>query len=515
MNPSKNIEASLKWLSTPIQYAKGVGPRLAKLLEKMGVRSFEDMLYHLPFRYMDRRELISIHQVPLGKNQVVMGEVVAAGEVVMGRRGKKIYEVIISDGRGQLSAKYFHYNRSFMKKKFSMGSKFILFGEVGIYHGKKQMVHPEIQSIKEFFDEEDLEEFLGIIPVYSSTEGLAQRQIRKIAQGVVGQIGDFLQESLPREIYEKYSLPNFQESFKNVHYPENGISVSQLQDQNSPYHRRLTFDEFFYLQLGLGLKKQKVQVHQGFKHKPLLELRNKLLHALPFELTPSQIQAVEVIGSRMCQEAPMNVLLQGDVGSGKTLVGMLASLLAVENNYQVALMVPTEILAEQHGKNFRRLLEPLGCRIRVLTASTKEAQRKEILQEMEAGDPLILIGTHALIEEDVSFAKLSLVIIDEQHRFGVRQRMKLMQKAQRPDVLVMTATPIPRSLALTLYGDLDLVLMTELPRGRIPIQTRVMTEKNRPKLYDFIKNKLSEGRQAFFVYPLIEESEKMDLKDAT
>lgn len=515
MEKLEGMESSIKWLKTPIQYAKGVGPRLAKLFEKIGIRSFEDMLYHLPFRYLDRRELSSIHQVPLGKKQVVMGEVVAVGEVAVGRRGKKIFEVIISDGKGQISAKYFRYHRNFMKKKFSVGSKFLLFGEVNLYQGKKQMVHPEVQTIKEFFDEEEMGEFLGILPVYSSTEGLAQGKIRKVAQGVVEQMGTYLKESLPEGISKNYSLPNLCVSFKNVHHPENGISIPSLSEQKSPYHQRLAFDEFFYLHLGLGLKKQKEQVQEGFKHRPLLKLRNQFLHQLPFELTPSQVQAVESISHKMCGEHPMNALLQGDVGCGKTLVGMIASLLAIENGYQVALMVPTEILAEQHGYNFNKFLEPLGVEVRVLTASTKPNQRKKILKEIEEGKPLILIGTHSLIQEDVSFAKLSLVIIDEQHRFGVRQRMTLMKKAKRPDVLVMTATPIPRSLALTLYGDLDLILMTELPRGRVPIQTRVMTEKNRPKLYEFIRKKVEEGRQAFFVYPLIEESEKMDLKDAT
>jgi ATP-dependent DNA helicase RecG len=509
------VEANFKFLETPVQYAKGVGPYLAERFEKLSVRTMEDLLYHLPFRYLDRRSLSSLRELPVGANGVVLAEVHAAGETVMGRSRKKIYEVLLGDGTGYLSAKWFHYRRDYMEGRFKKGAKFIFSGEVSAFRGQKQMVHPEAQSIHEFFDEDELKKHLGLVPIYSTTDGLTQKKIRGLIHEILETQGKSVDETLPGDLLRELEMPGLLESFREIHAPSEQQMPERLNAGTTPYHGRLVFEEFLFLQLGLGLRRRQTEVCQGFRHEPRVGLKNRLLQALPFQLTQSQGKAIDEICYRMCSETPMNVLLQGDVGSGKTLVGMVAALLALENQKQVALMVPTEILAEQHFTNFQRMLQPLGVSVELLTSSTKSQERKKILSGLLEEKPLLVIGTHALIEGDVEFPNLSLAIIDEQHRFGVRQRMQLMNKSRRPDVLVMTATPIPRSLAMTLYGDLDLVLMTEMPRGRRPVQTRIMYEKNRPKLYEFIRQKVGEGRQAYFVFPLIEESEKLDLKDAT
>lgn len=488
---------------------------MATRLEKIGIRCLEDLLYHLPFRYLDRRSLFSIKELPAGNGGVFMGEVLALGEVRTGRKGRRIFEIIAGDATGYVSLKWFHYRKNYLEKLFKKGEKYIFFGDVTLFRGRKQMVHPEAQPISEFFDENEVKKHLGVVPVYSLTEGLTQRHLRKIMMQVLEEQARGMEETLSRDILEKYRLPGLLESFREIHSPSEGQSLVELNRGQTIYHRRLAFEEFYFLQLGLGIKRRQIHALPGFKHEPRVRLKNRLVQNLPFSLTQSQIDAVESIILRMCSPEPMNVLLQGDVGSGKTLVGAMASLVALENDQQVAMMVPTEILAEQHYQKFRNILHPLGVEVDLLTSSTKKEARDRILGQLKKGRPMLVLGTHALIEADVEFKNLSLVIIDEQHRFGVRQRLKLMRKGSRPDVLVMTATPIPRSLAMTLYGDLDMVLMNEMPKGRQPIKTRIMYEKNRPKLYDFIRKKLAEGRQVYFVFPLIEESEKMDLKDAT
>lgn len=509
-----SISQSLQWLQTPIQYAKGVGPSLAKLYQKLGIHCFEDLLYHFPFRYLDYRQIFQLNRVPIGQNQVIMGEIYAAGEVRLGRSAKKIYEVVLSDGSGHVVLKWFRYYLKTQETRFKKGKKFLCFGEITLYRGEKQMVHPEVQGVQEFFEDSELEKILGWVPVYSSTEGLKQRLIRRSIQELLSQAPQHLIETMPSSLLQQQHLMSYAEALQQIHRPPEQLSGEDLNQRNSPAHRRLIMDEFFYLQLGLGLKKRKTALKTGFQHQPKIQLKNRLLKSLPFELTPSQVKVSEQITLKMSSPHPMNALLQGDVGSGKTIVALLACLLALENGCQAALMAPTEILAEQHFKNFCEMLRDFDLPVYLLTASTKSSKRNEIIKEINNGRSAILIGTHALIEADVQLSHLSLVVIDEQHRFGVRQRMKLMRKGRSPDVLVMTATPIPRSLAMTLYGDLDLFLMTDMPKGRRPIQTRVMFEKNRPKLYEFMHKKITEGRQAYVVLPLIEESEKLDLKNA-
>lgn len=509
------IAENIHWWNTPVQYIKGVGPYLGKLFERLGVASYEDLLYHLPFRYLDRRSIASIAKTQPGKHRVIYGQVDAVGEVSLGRRGRRVFEVIITDGHGFMTLKWFHYPRKFFAERFKKGEKFLFFGEVSLFRGEKQMVHPEVTPVKEFFDEEDFQKHLGLVPVYSTTEGLHQRQIRKALDILLEGLGERLVETLPGALIHKWGFPGIADSFQRIHRPLDDDSLETWTALRSPFHRRLVFEEFFYLQLGLAFRRQRAQILTGIAHRPLFQNREVLIQQLPFKLTGAQQRAVEEITRDMCSPKPMNRLLQGDVGSGKTLVCLVAALLSIENGRQAAVMAPTEILADQHYKNFSKMLGGMGIPIRLLTASTKGQQRSEVLALLKSATPAIVIGTHALLEEDVEIPSLSLVVIDEQHRFGVRQRMVLMKKSEQPDVLVMTATPIPRSLAMTLYGDLDLSLMTELPPGRVPILTRIMFEKDRPKLYEFVREKIKAGQQAYFVFPLIEESEKLDLKDAT
>jgi len=512
--PDLLSEESLQWLQRPVQFIKGVGPYLAGLFAKVQVRTLEDLLYHLPFRYIDRRQVSTIAELMPGQDACIFAEVGAAGEVLAGYRRKRIYEVVFSDGSATLHAKWFHYSRKFFDQRFKKGEKFLLFGKLDVYKGVKQFVHPDAQPIREFLEEEELQKHLGLLPVYSSTEGLNQRQIRKALEQVLAETLRFLPETLPSEILAAQALPELRGCFEHLHRPGSDESAIVLNSKENSAFRRLAFEELFFVQLGLHLRRGKVRRNLGYAHKNLHGLSQRLIDRLPFQLTAGQQRCLDEIYRDMESPFPMNRLLQGDVGSGKTLVCLMAGLLSVENGWQTAVMVPTEILAEQHERNFQRLLQPLGTPTLRLTASTPNSVREEILGRISAGEPCIVVGTHALLEEDVRFSKLSLVVIDEQHRFGVRQRMKLIKKGKPPDVLVMTATPIPRSLAMTLYGDLDLSLMTEMPPGRQPVVTRIMMERDRPKLEDFLRKKIAEGRQAYFVYPLIEESEKLDLRDA-
>ncbi|MCB1214474.1 MAG: ATP-dependent DNA helicase RecG [Deltaproteobacteria bacterium] len=517
MSSQPSIHTFLAWLKTPAQYAKGVGPKLSALLVKLSIHSFEDLLSHLPHRYLDRRELVDLAKVEPGKNRNILGKVYAAGEVRLGRSGRKAFEVVLSDGRAFVVAKWFRYHKNFWKQRFQKDKSFLLSGEVTLYRGELQMLHPEVYQLEDILDEEKiLEEKLGWLPVYPSTEGIRQSTWRKVMKELLQSLAQELVETLPLKLSEVLKLPSLQESLLTLHQPQASLSNEFLLSESNPFRQRLAMEEAFYLQLGLQLKKQ------GRRQEDFAEalsiktnLREKLLATLPFELTADQEKASLAINQKLGQNQAMNLLLQGDVGSGKTLVALLAALQALENQKQVALMAPTEILAEQHYQNFKKLLKPLSLSPEILTSSTPTKKRQEILAKLQEGKSLLLVGTHALTQEDVFFKNLSLVIVDEQHRFGVRQRLSLKQKGLSPHVLVMTATPIPRTLSLSLYGDLDFLTLRHLPKGRQPIQTRRMWERDRPKMLSFVKSKLEQGERAYFVFPLVEESEKLDLKAAT
>ncbi|MEW6739231.1 MAG: ATP-dependent DNA helicase RecG [Nitrospirota bacterium] len=505
-------------LLSPVQYVKGVGPRRARLLDRLGIKTVRDALFYLPYRYEDRSSIKKIIHLRPEEINTVTGKVLKADVIIPNpRRPKlKIFELAVSDGSGLLRAKWF--NQTYLKKIFKPGQEVVLYGTVKYnYWGTGfEIINPEYEILDEN-DNEPNPSAQGIhtgriAPIYRSTEGLSQKQLRNIMYSVLNSSVSAISDPMPSEIIKEYNLPDLQESISNVHFPSPTSSLDDLNRGTSPFHQRLAFDELFTLQLGLAAVKKGEVLEKGIAFSPDGRLINGLLNKLPFKLTGAQERVFKDILKDMQSSAPMNRLLQGDVGSGKTIVALMSMLAAVECGCQSALMAPTEILAEQHYINIHRLVEDLGLNIHLLTGSKKNKD----VEVVASGDADIVIGTHALIQEGVSFKKLGIIVIDEQHRFGVMQRATLRKKGRRviPDTLIMTATPIPRTLALTLYGDLDYSVIDELPPNRSPIITKLFFEKNKNQIYSLIEEEARKGRQAYVVYPVIEESEKTDLKSA-
>jgi len=506
-----NLLASQKALSTPIQFIKGVGPKLASLLEKKGIRTVEDALYFIPREYQDRREIRKISRVEIGKVETVTGEVLAVD--IVGFRGgkKKVFEIMVGDGSGVIVGKWFHFNLRFMKGRFKKGDRVIMTGEVRAFGGQREMHHPDIEP----FDDTDKLNFGRIVPVYPLTEGLGEKTLRKIISQVIAGYADNVKDGLPQGIVRDRGLIPLREALKNIHFPGNTEDIGSLMAGSSPARRRLVFDEFFFLELGMALRHKGVSMEKGIPMIDTGELTGRLRKLLPFALTAAQERVIGEIKRDMASAHPMNRLVQGDVGCGKTIVALISLLIAVENGYQAVIMAPTELLAEQHYLNMHRFVEPLGVRTVLLTSGIKGKEREAILSGIRNGVVGIVIGTHSVIQEVVEFKSLGLAVIDEQHRFGVIQRGVIKKKGDNPHVLVMTATPIPRTLAMTVYGDLDISVIDEMPPGRSPVETRIYSEKEREKVYAVIKKEVEAGRQAYVVYPLVEESEKSDLMDAT
>lgn len=508
-----------KNLETPVQFIKGVGPKFAEAIARKGVQTAEDALYLLPHRYEDRRELSRIAKLRSGETSVFSGEVLSA-DLVSTKGGKRFFEAIVDDGSGSIVFKWFHYNLAFMKKTWKKGRRGIFTGEVSQYGYQREVHHPEAEWLGEG---EELAEVLArdpvnfgrIVPVYPLTEGVHQKTMRKIMKEAVERFAPCVESLLPRDTAARHSLVPLPDAFHEVHFPGNGSDLEHLNRGMTPAHRTLVFDELFFLELGLALKKQGVTLAPGISFTVTHKYTKPLIQMLPFALTSAQRRVLSEIKEDMISPHPMHRLVQGDVGSGKTLVALMAALVAVENDYQVAIMAPTEILAEQHYLNIHRWCEELGVKVALLTASLKGKAKTAALAEISEGKAQIVIGTHAVIQEKVEFHRLGLGIIDEQHRFGVAQRGLLKKKGETPDILVMTATPIPRTLAMTVYGDLSLSVIDELPPGRTPVETRVCYESRRPQVYSLIREEIGKGRQAYVIYPLVEESEKSELKAAT
>jgi len=501
-------------LLTPIQYVKGVGPKLAKLLEKKGIRTVEDALYFLPRCYEDRRSLRPISELKTGRKETGFGEILISGVGFYQDRRKRVFEAAVGDGTGVIRLKWFRGNERYLRERFKKGCRLIFSGEVRWYNSQREIHHPDVEMVGGDI-EKDYLNFKRIVPIYSETEGLHQRTLRRLMKNILDGYADELWSPIPQEIVRRQDLIDFSEAFRRVHFPPDRESMEALNLYRSDGHRRIIFDEFFSLELGLALKRRGTALETGISFRTEGYLPQKLLNQLPFQLTPSQERVLAEIKEDMEKPYPMNRLIQGDVGSGKTIVALLACLYSVECGYQAAIMAPTEILAEQHYINLHRWVEPLGVRVALLTSSIKSSEKEDLYRQIRQGDIHMVIGTHAVIQEAVRFNRLGLVIIDEQHKFGVVQRGLLKKKGEKPDVLVMTATPIPRTLAMTIYGDLDVSLIGEMPPGRMPVETRVFSEPARGKVYRIVEDEVRNGRQAFVVYPLVEESEKLDLRDAT
>jgi ATP-dependent DNA helicase RecG len=501
---------------TELRYLKGVGPRRAEKLAEQGFTTLEDLLYHLPFRYEDRRAFAGIGElVPGGPEQTISVRVEAARLIRTRRRGFTIFEAELSDATGRIKGVW--YNQPYLVRVLKPGSHAVLFGRSVISRYKEPVLeNPEY----EFLDDEDGEGVHTgrIVPVYRKLADQTPRVIRRMIHEALANLdAASLPPHVPAEIARRNTLmPRF-DALRETHFPSAGAALGDLRQRRTPAQRSLAFEEIFLLQLALALRRAGLElVPRRIVYDNPDALRTPLAGLLPFELTAAQKRVLREIGGDLSSEHPMNRLLQGDVGSGKTIVALLALLVAVENGFQGALMAPTEILAEQHGRNIRRILEQGGLdhRVVVLKGSLRAARRREVLSEIRSGAARLAIGTHALFEPGVEFRELGLVVVDEQHRFGVMQRAALAKKGTRPDVLVMTATPIPRSLALTLYGDLDLSVIDELPPGRVPIRTHVRAEADRKRVYDGLRRAVGMGRQAYVVVPLVEETARSDLKAA-
>ncbi|MFZ0145786.1 MAG: ATP-dependent DNA helicase RecG [Candidatus Sulfotelmatobacter sp.] len=516
-------------LTTPVQYVKGIGPRLAEILATKGISTVGDLLNYLPFRYEDRLNPRGIGELRAGEMATVIGEVRNSG--LFRTRKMPIFQLTVGQGRSKLRCLWFH--GTYLQDKFKPGQLIALYGKVeqDSRSGELQIIQPQFEMLgdagSDGADDKAATslEVGRIVPIYESAgQGrVTARWFRRVIRTALDDLTPDLAETIPAAVRERLGLLSPREALWKVHWPEAGESLADLQSSRTPAHIRLIFEELFFIELGLELKRRQQKTQTGIAFRLDDRVRQAIKKILPFHPTAAQKRVLKEIADDMQKPYPMRRLLQGDVGSGKTIIGFQAAIIAIENGCQVALMAPTEILAQQHYFSARRILENAGYRIVLLTGSLEADRKREIRRHIAQGGAQLVIGTHALLEEKVEFAKPGLVIVDEQHRFGVLQRLKLMKKSGEgsddknpadPDVLVMTATPIPRTLALTLYGDLDLSVLDELPPGRTPIVTRRITDDRSPEVWDFVRKQVAKGHQVYVVYPVIAENEETELKAA-
>ena len=508
-----------------LQFLRGVGPRRAADLEKVGLVTVEDLLCRFPIRYEDRGQFASIASLRPGQRASVQGEVLSAHVRPTRRPGFRIFEMVVRDASGSVRAAF--PNQSFLKDVFKPHQRVILYGLVEIRPGTGlQLSSPDYEILSGEAGAEGLDSDADvtihtgrIVPIYEKAGSMTSKLQRALVHQALQTLGSpevDIDDPLPEALQRKLSLPRRRTAIELTHFPPPGVPVEDLNAFRTPAQQRLIFEEFFLFQAGLLLKRRRQRADRKRRSVVIDDrVRDAARAVLPFRLTGDQKRAVKEIVDDMSRPEPMNRLLQGDVGAGKTIVALLAALVAMENGFQVAFMAPTEILADQHFMTIRRRLEKSRFRVAALTGSVPAKKRREILAELQAGSIHMVVGTHALAEEAVAFRELGLVIIDEQHRFGVVQRAALRGKGANPDVLVMTATPIPRTLSMTLYGDLDVSIIREMPPGRVPVRTSAKPESRREEAYRAIRKAVDEGRQAYVIYPLVEESEKVDMRAAT
>jgi len=508
--------APVNVLTQSIQFLKGVGPARAQMLRRLGIETIGDALALLPRRYDDRTNLKPIRSLQVGTQETFEGTILVSGSSRT-RRARRLYEMIVGDATGTMRCLWFQFHEAYMRQRYRTGQRVIVTGEVRInaYSGqRKEVHHPDLELIEA--DEREPLHTGRMVPVYPATEGLHQKTLRTVIKRIVDEYAHQVEDCLPPALRERLHLMEASQALREVHFPSADADLEALNHWSSEAHRRLVFEEFFLLELGLALRQRDTTIEERrVAYRGTGVLADQLRTQLAFKLTTAQEHVLAEIMANMRRPHPMNRLLQGDVGSGKTIVALLAMLLAIESGFQAAIMVPTEILAEQHYLTMRRLVEPLGVRVMLLTSAIKGSRRRELLETIAAGDVDLIVGTHALIQEGLEFKALGLAVIDEQHRFGVLQRATLKRKGYSPDVLVMTATPIPRTLAMTVYGDLEVSIIDELPPGRLPVITQLCYESRRGQSYELMRQVLRQGRQVYVVYPLIEESEKTDLRAAT
>jgi ATP-dependent DNA helicase RecG len=521
--------------STPVQYVKGIGPRLAEVLRAKDIATVDDLLHYLPFRYEDRLNPRSVAELRAGEMATVIAEVRNSG--LFRTRRMPIFQLTVGQGRTKLKCLWF--NAAYLEGRFQPGQMLALYGKVEEDRdGQLQIMQPQFEILGDINEEGGADEAekkaaasleIGrIVPIYESTgQGkLTPRWFRRIIRWALENLNPELPDPIPAAVRAHLSLVSRREAMWKAHWPDAGESFSDLQSSRTPAHIRMIFDELFFIELGLELKRREQKAQTGIAFQLNHGVREAIKKILPFHPTAAQKRVLKEIATDMQTPCPMRRLLQGDVGSGKTIVAFQAAIIAIENDYQVALMAPTEILAQQHYFSARQILERAGYRIVLLTGSLDEGRKRDARRHIAQGNAQLVIGTHALIQDRVEFEKLGLVVVDEQHRFGVMQRLKLMKKTDdrgatggdarrstdskstdpEPDVLVMTATPIPRTLALTLYGDLDVSVLDELPPGRTPVVTRSLPDERAPEVWDFVRKQIAAGHQAYVVYPVIEEN---------
>jgi ATP-dependent DNA helicase RecG len=492
-------------LETEVQYVKGVGTKLAQVLSKLNIYTLGDLLFHLPRRYEDRRQFRKIAHARAGEAITVSGKLVTVDNVKV--RNLTLTKAYLDDGSGVLELVW--YNQPYMKDTLNKlrNSQIVAYGVVKESPYGLQMETPEWEDLPDGADPDSLLSVNRIVPIYPLTEGIRQKRMRQIIWNAV-QYAHLAPEILPRSVRERLGLMPIQQALQQIHFPDDEQMIE-------PARQRLVFEEFFLMQLGVGLQRLRTRQERGIAMRIDADRLNEMLHRIvPFELTNAQKRVIHEIWNDMAQPHPMNRLLQGDVGSGKTIVAAAAILAAVDNQYQAAIMAPTEILAEQHYITLHRLFQPLGISVELLVGRLSNKQRQQARERIATGRGMVAVGTHALIQEGVSFARLGLAIVDEQHRFGVLQRAALRDKGIMPHVLVMTATPIPRTLTLTLYGELDVSVIDELPPGRKPVRTYWKTPEERLKVYAGVRKLVEQGRQAYVICPLIDESDKLQVRAA-
>lgn len=500
------IQEKIKKLETNVQFLKGVGPVLGEKLRENGIPTIFDLMNLIPNRYDDRRNIQKIANLKEGEQATIVGKVTFHGTAFYRGSRKKTYEIVLEDETGEIKLKWFNFFQSSFQKRVQTGKELIVSGKVVTYKNQIAIYHPDFEV---FSGEKDSLSFGKIIPVYREVGGMYQKNIRKIIQKALELYGVHRVCLLPHEICKKFSLLPPWKSLSELHMPSEWIDEKQREH----LQRMMAYEELFFYSLALQHRKRN-RKENGIAYTNPSPRYEKLLSNLSFELTSAQKQTLEDLKKDMKSNLPMHRLVQGDVGSGKTIVAFLAAQIAIDHGYQVALIAPSEILCEQHHQNIKKWEELLDIKSVCLLGKQPKKQKQETIEKIASGEANFIIGTHALLEDTVSFSNLGLVIIDEQHRFGVRQKEKIRGKAKKPDVMIMSATPIPRSLGLTLFGDLDISIMNEMPKGRKPITTYLMREKQRQDVYSRVTKAVDAGQQVFIVYPLVESSEHIEAKDA-
>lgn len=498
-----------KRMDFPLTSLKGIGPKRAELFGAKGISTVSDLIFFIPNRYEDRSKVVPIDKAVEGQSVLVRGRVLSGGQSRFFRRGKGLFRILIEDATGRMELIWFHYRKVYLEGFTDSGSEIVAYGCVRMNKGRRQMVHPDIQGI----DGEKVKDILGFYPVYPHIEGISPQVVRSLVRQAIGRYKKMLESEIPNEVTRRAGLPEFGESIRSLHFPPKTTSLDLLNRHETPYHKRLLFDRFFRVMLNVGFRKRLHEKRPGLVFSIPQDLLSRIEQYFSFSLTGDQLMAVEEIREDMKSGRPMNRLLQGDVGCGKTAVAVVAAYIGIANKCQVALMAPTQILARQHKQYFSGLPKKMGFRPVLLTGALKSSERALAYEKIGRGDYNLVIGTQALIQKGLSFSRLGMVVIDEQHRFGVIQRTLLDRKGMDPHLLVMTATPIPRTLAMTVYADMEMSVIKEYPKGHRPVETLLMHTGRKMDVYNIVRERMSAGQQVLVICPVIERSEDRDLKN--